>query len=156
MELIEIKKNGTSSKPICDDTDNADLINTVMSSTSELYSSAGYVPPWIGYLAFEDNQYVGTCAFKAPPQDNRVEIAYFTFPDYEGKGVATRMAQSLVKIAFEAIPELTIAAQTLPEENASTNVLKKLGFQFAVELEHPEDGKIWEWRLRNFKKECSI
>jgi RimJ/RimL family protein N-acetyltransferase len=146
MELIEIKKNGTSAKPVCEDTDRTDLINTVISSTAELYASAGYVPPWIGYLAFEENQCVGTCAFKSPPMDNRVEIAYFTFPGHEGQGVATRMAQALVQIAFEAVPELIIAAQTLPEESASTNVLKKLGFQFAAELEHPEDGKVWEWR----------
>lgn len=153
MELIEIKKNGTSAKAACDDTDNADLINTVISSTAELYASVGYMPPWIGYLAFEENQCVGTCAFKSPPQDNRVEIAYFTFPGHEGQGVATRMAQALVKIAFEAVPDLTIAAQTLPEEGASTNVLKKLGFQFTAELEHPEDGKVWEWRLKSSRKD---
>jgi len=127
-----------------------------MSSTAELYMSAGYVPPWTGYLAIEKDQCVGTCAFKSPPQDNCVEIAYFTFPGHEGHGVATRMAQALVQIAFEAVPGLTIAAQTLPEESASTSVLKKLGFQFAAELEHPEDGKVWEWRLRNSEKDCSM
>ena len=44
-------------------------------------------------------------------------------------------------------PEITIAAQTLPEENASTAVLKKNGFQLIAELEHPEDGKVWEWQF---------
>jgi len=81
-----------------------------------------------------------------------VEIAYFTFSEFEGRGVATRMAQALVQIAFEAVPEMTIAAQPFPEENASNNVLSKLGFQFFAELEHPEDGEIWEWRLENSKK----
>ncbi len=114
------------------------------------------MPPWIGYLALEENQCVGTCAFKSPPQDNRVEIAHFTFPGHEEQGVATRMAQEFVQIAFEAVPELTIAAQTLPEESESSNVLKKLGFQFAAELEHPDDGKVWEWRLRNSKKDYSF
>ncbi len=90
-----------------------------------------------------------TCAFKVPPEDNCVEIAYFTFPEYKGKGVATRMAQILLKIAFVTIPDIKIVAQTLPEKNASTTVLKKLGFQFTGEREHPEDGKIWEWELRN-------
>ena len=156
MELIEIAKNGTSAKPACDDTDNTCLINTLVSSFAELYASVGYMPPWIGYLTFEENQCVGICAFKSPPQNNRVEIAYSTFPGYEGHGVATRMAQALVQIAFEAGPELTIAAQTLPEESASTNVLKKLGFQYTAELEHPEDGKVWEWRLKNSRKNCFI
>ncbi|MHC1754853.1 MAG: GNAT family N-acetyltransferase [Methanosarcina sp.] len=149
MELIEIIENGTAAKPINDLTD---MIKEVMSSTAELYASVGYVPPWIGYLAIEGNKCAGTCAFKSPPENNRVEIAYFTFPEFEGRGVATRMAQTLLQIAFEAVPELTIAAQTLPEENASNIVLRKLGFQFFAELEHPEDGKIWEWRLKNSKK----
>lgn len=149
MELIEITKNGTSAKPICD---NTDLIKTVMSSTAKLYANVGYVPPWIGYLAIEENQCVGTCAFKYSPHENLVEIAYFTFQEHEGKGVATRMAKLLIQTAFEAVPELTIAAQTLPEESASTAVLKKLGFQLVAELEHPGDGKIWEWWLKDSKK----
>jgi [ribosomal protein S5]-alanine N-acetyltransferase len=111
------------------------------------------MPPWIGYLALEENQCVGTCAFKSPPQDNRVEIAHFTFPGHEEQGVATRMAQEFVQIAFEAVPELTIAAQTLPEKSEMSSVLKKLGFQFAAELEHPDDVKVWEWRLRSSKKD---
>jgi len=39
--------------------------------------------------------------------------------------------------------------QTLPEESASTTVLRKLGFQLVAELEYPEDGKVREWWLRN-------
>jgi hypothetical protein len=59
------------------------------------------------------------------------------------------MAQALIRIAFNARPELTIAAQTLPEENEPTAVLKKLGFQFVAELEYPEDGRVREWQLKN-------
>jgi hypothetical protein len=40
-----------------------------------------------------------------------------------------------------------VAAQTLPEENASTTVLKKLRFRLVDILDHPEDGLIWEWQL---------
>jgi RimJ/RimL family protein N-acetyltransferase len=113
-----------------------------MKSTAELYANVGYVPPWIGYLAIEGNKCVGTCAFKYPPHENRVEIAYFTFPGHEGRSIATRMAKALIEIAYEAASKLTITAQTLPEESASTTVLKKLGFQLVAELDHPEDGKI--------------
>ena len=145
IELIKITKKGIPAKPICSDTEEiSELIKEITSSTAELYATVGYVPPWIGYMAVEENECAGTCAFKAPPEKNRVEIAYFTFPGNEGKGIGTRMAQALVRTAFEAIPELVIAAQTLPEENASTSILKKLGFRFAAELEDPEDGKVWE------------
>jgi len=139
MKLIEIYENGTVAVPINNLTD---IIKDIMISTAGLYIRTGYMPPWTGYLALEGEECAGTCAFKAPPENNRVEIAYFTFPD-EGRGVATRMAQALTQIAFNAEPELTVAAQTLPEENASTAVLKKLGFQFIAELQHPEDGKVW-------------
>ena len=40
---------------------------------------------------------------------------------------------------------MNITAQTLPEENASTSVLKKLGFKFLGEIEHQEDGLVWDW-----------
>ena len=145
MKLIEIDEHGKVAVPI----NLTDLINDIMSSTAGLYAGTGYTPPWIGYLSLEEEQCAGTCAFKSPPENNRVEIAYFTLPDFEGRGIATRMAQALIRIAFDTMPDLTIAAQTLPEENASTTVLKKLGFRFVTELEHPEDGKVWEWQLKN-------
>jgi len=117
-------------------------------STAELYRRSGYQSPWVGYLAIENGVCVGTCGFKSAPQDMRVEIAYFTFPENEGRGVATRMASELIRIARHVLPSITIFAQTLAEDNASTTILKKLGFQFDGELMHPEDGKVWEWSLR--------
>jgi hypothetical protein len=37
-------------------------------------------------FAIENGQLVGTCAFKTPPKNQQVEIAYFTFPGNEGRG----------------------------------------------------------------------
>lgn len=72
---------------------------------------------------------------------------YFTFPDHEGRGVATRMARELLRIARAAQAGHTAAiARTLPQENASTSILRKLGFQLEGELLHPEDGLVWKWR----------
>jgi [ribosomal protein S5]-alanine N-acetyltransferase len=93
---------------------------------AKLIASHGYEPPWVGYLALENGSVVGSCAFKSPPENNRVEIAYFTFPGHESRGVATRMASALVRIAIDRMPAVTVAAQTLPEEGASTSILKKL------------------------------
>ena len=44
-------------------------------------------------------------------------------------------------------PMLAIAAQTLPEENASTAILRKLGFRLDGPIVHPEDGVICVWQL---------
>ena len=144
MELIAITANGELVKPM---PSMPDIAADVISATTQLYGSVGYEPPWIGYLAFEDDTCVGACGFKSPPQNNRVEIAYFTFPAHESRGMATQMASELIRLAWEKMPAVTVAAQTLPEENASTSVLKKLRFRLAGTLEHPEDGQVWEWQL---------
>jgi [ribosomal protein S5]-alanine N-acetyltransferase len=144
MELIEITEDGKLEKSLAF---LPSLAEDIMQATAQMYAKHGYTPPWMGYLAVENGRCVGTCAFKGPPQNNRVEIAYFTFPEEEGRGVATRMAHTLIAIATQASPAITLAALTLPEENASTAVLRKHSFQFISELEHPEDGRVWEWQL---------
>ena len=90
---------------------------------------------------------VGTCGYKSKPEDGRVEIAYFTIPEFEGRGYASAMAARLVALAREHKSSVVVAAQTLPERNASHRVLEKAGFRHVDTIEHPEDGKVWEWQL---------
>jgi [ribosomal protein S5]-alanine N-acetyltransferase len=111
--------------------------------------SVGALPPWIGYLTVDSssNIIVGTCAFKGNPnKDNTVEIAYFTFPDFEGKGYATAMARALIGIALAQPETPQIIAHTLPRTNASTKVLQKVGMKFACDVIDPEDGPVWRWQ----------
>jgi len=122
------------------------VCQSAIDSTVQLYSKVGWTPPWTGYLAFEDGACVGTCAFTSTPKNNIVEIAYFTFPAYERQGFATRMAASLVALARECDPTISVTAHTLPVENASTRILRKVGFVFAGPRVHEEDGPIWVWR----------
>ncbi|HEX9698715.1 MAG TPA: GNAT family N-acetyltransferase [Acidobacteriota bacterium] len=103
-------------------------------------TSVGFEEPWIGYLVLADEAAVGTCGFKSPPRDGRVEIAYFTFPAFEGRGFATAMAAELVTIARQHDSAVVVAAQTLPQRNASHRVLEKLGFRHVETIDHPEDG----------------
>lgn len=127
----------------------ASMAAEIITATTQLYRAVGYELPWIGYLAFEDGLCVGSCGFKSSPRENRVEIAYFTFPGHESKGFATRMAAELIRLAFDKSPNVIVAAQTLPQRNASTSILTKLGFCFVAAMEHPEDGLVWEWQLNN-------
>jgi RimJ/RimL family protein N-acetyltransferase len=122
-----------------------EVVDEVLRGTVGLYDVAGFEEPWICYVALENGTPVGTCGFKSPPCDGRVEIAYFTFPGAEGRGIATAMAAALVAIA-KPFPVI-VAAQTLPEPNASHRVLEKLGFEHVDTVLHPEDGRVWEWRL---------
>jgi ribosomal-protein-alanine N-acetyltransferase len=127
----------------------SEVMKGACEATLAMYASAGSTPPWVGYLAGESGAFVGACAFKTPPDTNGaegVEIAYFTFPGHEGRGVATRMAKRLVEIA-EIHSVSPVRAQTLPEKNASTHILEKLGFTCVGPVQHPEDGEVWEWRL---------
>lgn len=111
-----------------------------------LYERNGFRPPWIGYFALSGGELVGTCAFKSPPVDGRVEISYFTFPDFEGQGIAKTMAKRLLAIADATHEDVLVMAFTAPEANASNAILQGLGFEFAGAVAHPEDGTVWEWQ----------
>lgn len=142
LRLIEIRVDGSPARcpglmpPAARD---------VLEGTAALYESSGFVPPWVGYLADRDGDVVGTCAFKSPPRDGRVEIAYHTFPEYERRGIATEMARQLVKLAADTDPSVTVTAQTLPKESASTRILRGLGFALEGTVVTEEDGPVWEW-----------
>ncbi|MCA9117735.1 MAG: GNAT family N-acetyltransferase [Planctomycetaceae bacterium] len=123
------------------------LLQSVTEATVSMYQQKGFSPPWTAYLAACDTRPVGTCAFKQPPVDGRVEIAYFTFRGHEGQGVALAMAEQLVHIARCSNQDLTLVARTLPEASASTRILEKLDFRLTEPVEDPEDGIVWEWQL---------
>lgn len=146
MELTAITPEGLNEIPAAFTTS---VAAEIVTATMQLYRKVGYELPWIGYLAFEGGRCVGSCGFKSSPRENRVEIAYFTFPGHESKGVATRMAAELIRLAFDKSPNVIVAAQTLPQRSASTSILTKLGFCFVAAIEHPEDGLVWEWQLNN-------
>lgn len=123
------------------------LVDQVCEATLTMYKTAGFQPPWVCYWVYEENGCVGTCGFKYPPEQNKVEIAYFTFPEYEGKGYATLMAAELVTLARRQEPRVRVTARTLPQRNASVRVLEKNGFVLAGEVDDPQDGVVWEWWL---------
>ena len=102
---------------------------------------------WFGYLVVEgeSQQMVGTCSFKGPPADYAVEIAYFTFPGYEGRGIGTAMARFLIERAAQLPGVRTVVAHTAPESGASTRILEKIGMTRAGATQ--EDGAtVWVWR----------
>lgn len=143
LKLVEITRFGT---PAAGAPPAGKTARDLMLLMSAVYAREGYVAPWVGYLAQMQQNYVGMCAFKSPPVSNRVEIALNTFPEYEGCGIATQMTVELVALARQTEPAVIITAQTLPEKNASTILLERCGFALHGEVQHPEDGTLWEWR----------
>lgn len=145
IELIPIRKDGSIDGVRANE---HEYLRDVLPECVANYERTGYQEPWIAYVATNDGVIVGTCAFKTPPADAHVEIAYYTFPPYENHGYATQMAQCLVQIAEDTDDSIRVIARTLPIEGPSSSVLQKNHFVKTGEVLHPEDGLVWEWEYR--------
>jgi [ribosomal protein S5]-alanine N-acetyltransferase len=55
------------------------------------------------------------------------------------------MAAALIELAEATTAIRKVRAHTLPERNASTRVLQKLGFDRIGEAVDPEIGRVWRW-----------
>lgn len=112
------------------------------------FAASSATDPWVhGFRMVhrDGGKVVGTCAFKGPPADGIVEIAYAVEPEEQGKGYATEAAQALAIYALAFSEVRVVRAHTLPEANASTRVLAKCGFQRVGEVIDPEDGPVWRF-----------
>ena len=122
------------------------LLIEVLRANAGLAAGNGAASPWRGYIAITDEDgVVGTCGFKGPPEDGAAEIAYFTFPPFTGRGFAKQMARKLEEFAARTGALRILIAHTLSETNASTAILKGMGFRNVGEVLDPEDGPAWRW-----------
>ena len=130
---------------------NADEIGGTIVGAAEMtlafYERTNPEVPWISYFAKDGGNIVGLCSFVGAPKDEAVEIAYFTFPLYEGRGIATQMTEGLIVIAGREPAVRALIAHTLQEENASTRVLRKHGFERDGTATDPDAGEVWRWKL---------
>jgi RimJ/RimL family protein N-acetyltransferase len=103
--------------------------------------------PWVhGFHVVNDaGLTVGLCAFKGPPVDGMVEIAYAIEPEHQGKGYATDAARQITAFAFASGQVRIVRAHTLPDGIASQHVLLKAGFKKIGEVVDPEDGLVWRF-----------
>lgn len=126
-----------------------DTAEDVVGAQQALYARTGATNPWIGYFAVDQatGQLVGSCSFVGPPQNGSVEIAYFTFPPFEGRGIASAMAAAIVAIARASASVQNVHAFTLPVENASVLVLRRIGFERTGVALDDEAGEVWRWEL---------
>lgn len=126
-----------------------DLCKDIFDAFEEYYPVIGFHSPWIGYFIVRENTVVGSCGYKGQPQNGKVEIAYTTFPDYEKQGLATEACRQLVELALKTDSSLTVIAYTLRENNASTRILKRNGFEYTGDAIDEKDGmEVWEWTYR--------
>jgi RimJ/RimL family protein N-acetyltransferase len=90
---------------------------------------------------------VGSCAFKGPPEEGIVEIAYGVEQEYQNRGYATEAAQALVEFCKSRIGVNVVRAHTLSANLASTRVIEKAGFAFIGKAVDPEDGPVNRWEI---------
>jgi [ribosomal protein S5]-alanine N-acetyltransferase len=105
------------------------------------------IAPWCGYIGWNGAVPLGFGGFVGTPDGSgTIEIGYLTFPAHERKGVASAVAGGLLAIARgEGLS--AVIAHTLPEENASTAVLRRNGFVRDGEAHDPDEGTVWRWRI---------
>lgn len=96
-----------------------------------------------------DNRLIGSGGYKGRPNaEGMVEIGYEIEPGYRSRGFATEMTTVLVDNAFKHTSVKSVIAHTLGEENPSTKVLQKCGFERVGEINDPDDGTIWKWEVK--------
>jgi len=105
---------------------------------------------WPGYFfAYpEEGALVGNGGFAGEPDASGVvEIGYEIAPRYRNRGFATEAARAMIDHAFAHGAVRAVVAHTVAETNASNSVLRKVGMAFVAEVDHPEVGKTWRWRI---------
>ena len=120
----------------------------LITAMADYYPKIGFNKPWVGYFVFNNNEIVGTGGFTGQPKDGKVEIAYWTFKEFEGQGIASFTFKELIVISKKTDPTITITAKTAPEHNASTKILRNNGFEFIEIVQDHDIGDAWLWLLK--------
>lgn len=134
-------------------------VDDLVRSVVEAAASGESDPRWGTFLGVDPDthQVVGTCGYRGAPHGGRVEIAFWTFPPYEGRGWATAMARALVERALKDPDVGTVLAHTLPERAPATSVLTAAGLRPVDSVRRDEPGRsgssavrgqVWRWERR--------
>lgn len=100
------------------------------------------------FIEPEARTLVGFGGFKGAPSANGVvELGYAVAPAFRGRGLATEAVNQMVRRALEHAAVRAVDAHTLGHDNPSTRVLQKTGFRKIGQIDDPDEGPIWHWRL---------
>jgi ribosomal-protein-alanine N-acetyltransferase len=141
MDLLPIKEHLHDNEEFAANPDCQDSLYTCI----DFYKRVGFNPPWICYYIQLNGVLVAAAAFKGKPINNKVEIAYGTFPQHQKKGIGTQIANKLVQLSLKTAPSVRITAQTLKEENYSVRILRNNNFKLIGTAMDEDEGEVWEW-----------
>ena len=83
----------------------------------------------------ETGQVIGFCGFKNDSRIQLVDIGYRFLPQYWGMGIATESMQGCMAYAKAHMSLSYIVAEAVSTNEASMNVMRKLGFTFSKQYD---------------------
>ncbi|MFC7421514.1 GNAT family N-acetyltransferase [Iodobacter arcticus] len=92
-----------------------------------------------------DQVVLGSCGFKHPPINGRIELGYGVFPIYQRQGFATAAVGELLHRAFSSAEVSEVLAQINPDNAASIKVVQKLGFELSECLTDEDSEPLQQW-----------
>ena len=102
-----------------------DIIQNVWLSDYEKYGYGRFA-----VIYKPDNKLIGFCGFKYLPELNETDLGYRFLPEYWGMGIATESSIKMLEYGFSVLKLSNVFGTVFPQNIASSNVLKKLGFTY--------------------------
>jgi ribosomal-protein-alanine N-acetyltransferase len=118
------------------------IINNIWLSD---YANYGYGRYAVFYKP--NNKLIGFCGFKYLPELKMTDLGYRFLPEYWGKGIATESSKKVLEFGFSTLNIKTVFGTVVPENVASSAILRKLGFKYREMKPYPGDKELGdlEW-----------
>lgn len=95
---------------------------------SQFWDSEGI--GFCGVVEKESKRFIGWCGLWKLNETDEIEVGYAIQKDFWGKGYATEAAKKFLEYGFEELNLEKIVAVAFPENQASQNVMKKIGMEY--------------------------
>ena len=97
-------------------------------------------------VIFKNNKHlIGAAGLKYLSEINETDIGYRFLPSYWNKGIASEAVKVITEYGFKHIGLQKINGFVIPENIASSIVLKKNGYRFDKQQIYPTDKKVYNW-----------
>jgi ribosomal-protein-alanine N-acetyltransferase len=113
-------------------------------SQLEAGTSAAWCVPFL-IVAKPSGAILGGCGFKGFPVDGDVEIGYGVAKSARRRGVATLAVTELLGLAAASGIVRQVVAHILPDNDASSGVVSRLGFSRGLTIVDPDGEVVVRW-----------